>query len=170
MTGRPISELMDITSRHSIHVPLVFLRITHPRLNEPVRVVRDAPRLNYTWGCHLWTGVPFGFTLMSDNDTVPEVRLVLPNITAKYLTAFENVIEPARVEAWLISSANFDLTVNPRTEIGTAHVEWSHPALDLVDTKFSANTLTGRVVMPDLDSEPVPSIRVTADRFPGVAP
>jgi len=170
MTGRPISELMDITSRHSVHVPLVFLRITHPRLNEPVRVVRDAPRLNYTWGGQIWTGVPFGFTLMSDNDTVPEVRLVLPNITAKYLTAFENVIEPARVEAWLISSANFDLTVNPRTEIGTAHVEWSHPALDLVDTKFSASTLTGRVVMPDLDSEPVPSIRVTADRFPGVAP
>lgn len=170
MTGRPISELMGITSRGSIHVPLVFLRITHPRLPEPVRVVRDAPRLSYVWGGETWTAIPFGFTLMSDNDTVPEVKLTLPNITAKYLTAFENVIDPARVEAWLISSANFDLSVNPRTEIGTAHVEWSHPALDLIDTRFSANTLTGRVVMPDLDTEPVPSVRVTADRFPGVAP
>jgi hypothetical protein len=170
MTSRPISEMMEITSRHSVHVPLVFLRITHPRLPEPIRVVRDAPRLNYVWGGETWVGIPFGFVLMADNDTIPEVRLTLPNVTAKYLTAFENVIDPARVEAWLISSANFDLSVNPRTEIGTAHVEWSHPALDLIDLRFDATSLTGRVVMPDLDTEPVPSIRVTADRFPGISP
>lgn len=170
MTSRPISELMDITSRGSIHVPLVFLRMTHPRLPGPVRVVRDAPRIGYVWGGEIWTAIPFGFTIMADNDTVPEVRLTLPNVTSRYLTAFENVIDPPRIETWLISSANFDLTVNPRTEIGTAHVEWSHPALDLIDTQFNANVLTGRVVMPDLDTESVPPIRVTADRFLGMTP
>lgn len=167
---RELSDGFELTERHGVHVHLVFVQIEHPRLSEPIRIVRDAPDLFYVWGGHTWVGMPFGMSIMSDGDGRPETVLRIPNVIGKYREALIALSEPPRVTAWLISSAYFDLTVNPRTEIGTAQIDWSHVPLDLVDVVISPSEISGRVTMPDLAQEPVPFMRVTADRFPGIVP
>lgn len=167
---RELSTGFELTERGGTHVHLVFVMIEHPRLPEPIRVVRDAAGLYYEWAGSTWVAMPFGMSIMSDGDGRPETILRIPNVTGKYREALVNQSEPPRVTAWLISSAYFDITVNPRTTIGTPEIDWSHVPLEMVDVRVTPAEISGRVTMPNLSQEPVPSVRVTADRFPGIVP
>jgi hypothetical protein len=167
---RSVSTEFELTERHGLNVHLVFVEITSDRLPDPIRLVRDAPGLQYVWQGHTWVGAPFGISIMSDGEDRPESVIRIPNTIGRYREAIEDITDPPRVTAWVISSGFFDLTVNPRVELSTPLVDWSHVPLDIVDIQITPSEISGRIAMPDLSQEPVPFVRVTPDRFPGIAP
>lgn len=167
---REVSDEFELTERGGTNVPLVFVMIEHERLTEPLRMVRDAPGLSYIWQGAEWVGLPFGISIMSDGENRPEAVLRIPNVIGKYRETLLSVQAPPRVTAWVTSSAFFDLTVNPRVTVSTPLIDWSHVPLDMTDVSVTPAEISGRISMPDLSQEPVPFIRVTPDRFPGITP
>lgn len=145
---------------------LAFLEIDHPGLAEPIRVVSDWA--DYTWGGLTYTGVIFGFRLLTDTDEPPSARLTVQNVDRRIGKALEGMTERASVALWLLSSADFDLSVNPRVEIGTPAEIYAFRHFELTDVKANAVELSGKVSLRDFAQEPWPSLRATQELLPGL--
>lgn len=145
---------------------LAFLTIEHPGLAEPIRVVSDP--FNYIWGGETYTGVIFEFQLLTDTDEPPSARLTVQNVDRRIGKALEGMNERADLALSILSSADFDLSTDPRTEVGTAAEVYSFSKFELVDVKADAIELSGKVSLRDFAQEPWPSLRATQEVLPGL--
>jgi len=145
---------------------LAFLTIQHSGLAEPVRVVSDWA--DYIWDGHTYTGLIFGFELLTDTDEPPSARLRVQNVDRRIGKALEGATERAQLALSLLSSADFDLSVNPRTEIGTPAEVYAFRHFELTDVKANAIELTGKISLRDFAQEPWPRLRATQELLPGL--
>ena len=76
----------------------------------------------------------------------------------------------ATVSAFAYSSADFDLSVEPRVplDVNDLPTIYSFETFELADVTGNALEITGRITLTDITQEPWPHIRATADRFPGL--
>jgi hypothetical protein len=164
--SRSIPAAADVFAEASGDVWLPFLQIDHPALSEPIRVVSDV--LSYTWGGATWLPYPFALARLTDEDAQPETRLIVQNIDRRLGSALRVLSGRASVSMWLLSSSDFDLTLDPREPLGTPTPLYTFADYDLTDVTIDPIQITGRVTVRDYSTEPWPGIRATQDRFPGL--
>ncbi len=145
---------------------IAFLTISHPGLVEPIRVVSDG--FDYLLGGRLYAGVPFGYRLLTDSETGPRSQLVVQAVDRRVTRALLAAESRAKVTLELHSTAAFDLSQDPRVEIGTATRVYGWDTFDLVNVEGSPAEMSGDIERGDYTVEPWPSIRATQDRLPGL--
>jgi hypothetical protein len=146
-------------------VILVFAEISHPDLAVPIRVVSDTA--SYVWNGNTWLGVMFDFQILTDNEGMPESRVIVPNIDASLGMSLVGLNKPPSVKFWILSSADFNLAVNPRTALAVPDVEYYAEGLFLADVVVDAMQVSARLVSYDYSTEYAFRQRATKDRAPG---
>ncbi|PTV94014.1 uncharacterized protein DUF1833 [Rhodobacter aestuarii] len=168
MTQRilPTGTRQSLEATESVHTILAFVTIEHPNLIEPMRVVADC--MDYLRDGYLWQGLLFGFTLPTDGDEAPSCRLTVPNVDRRIGMALRQLADRATVTLEICSSADFDLSLDPREPKGTVMPVIAPTKWDLVDIDCNVAELTGRLMIRDFSQEPFPSVFATQDRLPGL--
>lgn len=156
------AELEDVASPNAI---LAFLTVTHSRLSEPIRVVSDV--FDYIWAGATYTGMPFDVKLLTDGDGPPETQLRIQNVDRRIGRAIREIAERAQVRLDILSAADFDLSADPRTEIGTPATIYGYRYFELIDVQVNAVEITGRVFLRAYDQEPF-GFSATEARCPGL--
>jgi hypothetical protein len=167
MTDRDI----DAVVREGLDAPetpdalLAFLTITHPGLSEPIRVVSDV--MDYSVGGQTFIGMPFDYQLLSDSESAPQTQIRMQNVDRRIGLALRQIKDRARLRLEIRSSADFNLSVDPRTEIGSSTI-YAFDSFELVDVTVDAAEITGRVMLRDYSQETWPGLRATQSRCPAL--
>jgi hypothetical protein len=74
----------------------------------------------------------------------------------------------AKVRLELRSSADFDLSQDPRVETASTAPIYAFRHFELVNVEGDAAQLVGDVELADYSVEPWPNVRATQDRLPGL--
>lgn len=148
------------------HALIAFLTIEHPALADPIRVVSDV--MSYQVGGLTYEGIPFGIKPLTDNEVGPRTQLIVQNLDRRIGEALRRSEVRASVELVLRSSADFNLSVDPRTEITSTAPIYGFRHFELVNVKGDVLQLVGDVELADFSVEPWPNVRATQDRLPGL--
>lgn len=156
----------DLEREASPSSMLGFLTIEHPSLVEPIRVVSDV--IDYVWGGVTWTGLPFDFAQLSDEESAPTAEIRVQNVDRRIGTTLRALPDRATLRLDILTSADFDLSVEPRQEVGTALPVYSFSNVEMVDVSANAVEVSGRVFLRDPTQEPWPGVFATQSRTPGL--
>lgn len=159
------AQRVVLEAEQSPHALLAFLTITHPGLDEPIRVVSDV--MDYQVDGLLWSGRPFGHQLLTDGEGTARTQLVIQNVDRRIGAALRRATERAKLRLEIRSSGDFDLSVDPRVEVVANPPIYSFLDLYLINVQADALQIVGDVQGADYSVEPFPSVRATQDRFPG---
>lgn len=160
------TQRLVLESEASPHALLAFLTIEHPALATPIRVVSDV--MAYQVGTAIYEGIPFGIKQLTDNEAGPRTQISIQNLDRKIGEALRRSDTRAKVRLDLRSSADFNLSVDPRTEIATTAPIYSFAFFELVNVEGDVAQLVGDVELQDYSVEPWPNVRATQDRLPGL--
>lgn len=144
---------------------IAFLVIEHPSLADPIRVVSDL--FDYVVGGLTYVGMPFGYRLLTDDESAPQTQLRIQNVDRRIGKALLSMRDRAVLTLTIRTSADFNLAADPRTEIASS-VIYGFTRFDLVDVSGDAAEITGRVILRDYSQETWPGIRATQSRCPGL--
>jgi Domain of unknown function (DUF1833) len=150
----------------SVDALLAFLVITHPSLPDPIRVVSDV--MDYVVGVDTFLGLPFEFGILSDVEGPPQTELKMQNVDARIGRALLALNDRAKVTLTIRSSADFNLSQDPRVELGGGSVIYEFRDFDLIDVTGTVGDISGRVMLRDYSQEPWPGQRCTQSRMPGL--
>lgn len=157
----------DLQAQASPNALLGFLTITHRNLVRPIRVVSDP--LDYVVDGDIFIGCPFDFHLLTDEDQPPTTQIRVQNVDRRIGEAIRTVTDRAQIMLEARSTADFDLSVVPRSEIsGGAGVIYGFRHFDLIDVTVTALEITGTVMLRDYSQEPWPGKRAAQSRTPGL--
>jgi len=156
----------SLNSEASEDALLVFAEISHPLLSAPLRIVADV--LPYNWRGSEWSPLMFGLVAPQDDDRPPEARITLPAIDRTIAQALIDLPERARISFWVLTSADFDLSQEPREPLDTPVPLREMLNLDLMDVNGSATEASGRLMLREYTQEPYPGLRATQSRCPGL--
>ena len=145
---------------------LAFLTITHPGLNTPLRVVSDV--MNYLVDGETYIGMPFDYRTLSDSEAAATTEIRIQNVDRKIGDILRKIKARAKLRLEFRSSADFDLSLDPREEFGSGSVIGAFDQFDLVDVSVNAIEITGRVMLRDYSQETWPGTRATQSRCPGL--
>ena len=135
-------------------------------LTTPIRVVND-PK-DHTYGGETYTGFMFDIEILSDTDQPPRAQVSVQNVDRQIGEALRQTTDPIRCTITICPGSEFDQTVDPRTEIGTAAVVYQATDLYLVDVEVDAMYVRGVLMLWDYSQEQWPSVMATQDRMPGL--
>ena len=162
----PVSVQTDLERSASPDALVWFLTITHSNLLEPIRVVSDV--FDYLVDGALYTGIVFDAVPVTDSDQPPSAQLRIQNVDRRIGQALRDARDRAKVEAVARSTADFDLSKDPREPVGVPATIYAFRHFELVDAEVNVAEINGRLMLADYSQEPWPSTRATADRFPGL--
>lgn len=145
---------------------LAFLTVRHPRLVAPIRLVSDV--FDYLRGAERFVGLPFGFRAVTDEESAPATELTMQNVDRRIGAALRSMPDRARVEVELLSSADFDLTRDPREELAPATPIYAMRHFQLVEVTATASRITGTLMLRDYGQEPWPGQSATQSVCPGL--
>lgn len=158
--------------RHSTQAPfadevaLIFCTITHPLISDPIRVVNDT--VDFTYGGSSFIGFPFDITIMSDDDQPPTAKLEFQNVDTAIGLAIQTLRSAPRLKLELLSSQDFNLTVRPRTPIGSPAAEYVADKLFLSNVSVDAMIISAEIVGWDYLQRTWPGRRATQNILPGL--
>lgn len=155
-----------LESPESVDALLAFLTVTHPSLPAPIRVVSDV--LDYVIGGETYLGLPFEFGILTDTEGPPMTELRMQNVDQRVGRALMGLNDRAKVTLEIRTSADFDLSLDPRAEIPGGSVLYRFADFDLIDVTVTASDISGRVMLRDYSQEPWPGQRCTQTRMPGL--
>ena len=167
-----MSRVIDADVKASLEAPesvdalLAFLTITHPALTDPIRVVSDV--MDYVLSGATYLGLPFEFGVLTDGEGPPMTELRMQNVDQRIGRALLALNDRAKVTLEIRSSADFDLSQDPRTETPGGSALYRFADFDLIDVTATASDISGRVMLRDYSQEPWPGQRCTQTRMPGL--
>ncbi len=167
-----MSRIIDADAKAALESPesvdalLAFLVVTHPALPEPIRVVSDV--MDYVQDSQTFLGLPFDARILSDGEGPSQTELRMQNVDARIGRALLGLNDRAKVTLTIRSSADFDLSQNPRTELPGGAALYQFADFDLIDVTGTVGDLSGRVMLRDFSQEPWPGQRCTQSRMPGL--
>jgi|GEM_PF-1949239 len=155
-------------SQYEDEVDLAFLTISHELLADPIRVVWDAK--DFVWNGNTYIGFPFDLVLLSDDDNSPPraAQIQFQNVDSRIGETIRTLPQSPRIQIDLLHSDDFDLTVTPRTPIGTPSSINAGSKLFLSNCKVDVLTVTGDLTGYDFSQIVWPSERATQQTFPGL--
>ena len=155
---------------------LVFVTVSHPTLETPIRLVVDGA--DYVVNGDTFHQSFFELDLLTDTEQPPQARFRFPNVDRTAITLLRRVSGPCRVEFALLPASWFDLTVEPRTVKTGLTVTWSrapagsliYKAASLFLTEITADQsqVEGTLRSWDYRQESWPDKRTTQALTPGV--
>ena len=143
-----------------------FRSATPPLLPQPLGVVSDV--MVSLGGGEWFRGLPFGLGTLSAGEGPPMTELRMQNVDARIGRALLGLNDRAQVSLEIRSSADFDLSQNPRVEIPGGSVIYAFAGFDLIDVTGTVAEISGRVMLRDYSQEPWPGLRATQTRCPGL--
>lgn len=161
----PAAALAALEQQESPEAILAFLTITHEALDSPIRVVSDV--FDYVTGGNTYIGLPFGYRILTDDESAPQTELRVQNTDRRIGQALRRINSPARIDLVIRSSADFNLANDPRTEITSAPI-YAVGHYRLLDVRVGVDEITGRVMLRDYSQEAMPGLRATQSRCPGL--
>lgn len=166
--SRPIDADVKagLEAPESVDALLAFLMIRHPALSEPIRVVSDV--MDYVVDGDRYIGLPFEFGILTDVEGPPQTELRMQNVDLRIGRALLGLNDRAKVTMEIRSSADFDLSLDPREEIPGGSAIYRFADFDLIDVTVTASEISGRVMLRDYSQEPWPGQRCTQSRLPGL--
>ena len=158
----PISPEMrrEMFSPHTGDGLLIFLEITHPNLEENIYVVNNTeeipiqpedggPLRNYL-------PIPFDFTPPSiTEDNITPSTITVDNVSLELTRALRSLNEPPKIN------------IEVRSIISKT-LETTFPKLSLINVQITASSITGELIIADIQGEGYPSLRFTPSFFPGL--
>ncbi len=162
----PVSAASDLYGSETDGFHLVFLTMEHPDLGAPLRIVSDGRDFVLSGGTHI--GFPFDITLLTDTGRPPEARLTIQNVDRRIIELIRRIVDPPCLSFDVIWSDQFDLTANPRTEIGTASKIYSAQRCFLIDIEANVETVSGTIKSWDFTQELWPGTMAVKQSFPGL--
>lgn len=164
----PLSFRNAAESQYNDEVNLAFLTITHPLLSTPIRVVWDSKDFIYNGDTYI--GFPFDLILLSDDDNSPPkaAQIQFQNVDSGIGETIRNLGQSPRIEINLLHSSDFDLTVTPRTQIGTPSTIPAGKHLFLSNCKVDVLTITGDVTGYDFTQRVYPGQRAGQQTLPAL--
>lgn len=152
----------------SKEVDLAFVTIRHPTLDEAIRVVWDTK--DFIFGGDFYIGFPFDIQILSDEEGPPKAQLQIQNIDPRIGDTIRGLTTPATIDLEMVSSSDYDLTADPRTEIdeGATNIFYAFYAARLVNVKVDFLTVTADIVGWDYLQRVWPGKRATQDIFAGL--
>lgn len=169
------ARIIPIVTRHALerarmdHGLLFFTRISHRDLDRDVNLVTDDEP--YSWDGVTWEKGWFELGLLTDSDRPPQTKFSFPNVDQKRMALLEGINGRARIDYWVISTGNFDLSKSPRTVLEGVTVQPVYRALylKLIDVEITPERVSGTLINFDPRGETVPTGSITARLAPGVA-
>lgn len=164
----PILSQKLLEQSQSEHDELIFVAVTHPDLEGTIRLVLDGADYLYEGGT--WAKSAFELTMLTDGDQPPRAKFRFPNVDRVAINRFRRVAGPARVSFQVVTSAYFDLAVEPRTVKPGLTVEPAYRASALFLTEIAADDVMveGTLRSWDYRQESWPDRRTTQALTPGV--
>lgn len=165
-------RVIDADVRAGLEAPetpdalLAFLTITHPGLSDPIRVVSDV--MDYLVDGQTFVGMPFDYRILSDTEAAPGTELRMQNVDRRIGLALRQIKERAKLRLEIRSSADFDLSLDPRAETVSGAAVYAFDQFELVDVSVDGAEITGRVMLRDYAQESWPGIRATQSRCPAL--
>lgn len=156
----------EIDKQESPETILAFLTITHPNLNDAIRVVCDPE--DFILNGETYTGFLFEWGILSDSERPAEARLRVQNVDRIIGNTMRTLVGPPRVKIELIAASEFNLNVSPRTHTGTPSVEYLADKLYLVDVEADALQVSGRLTTLNYTQQMWPAPVATQVRCPGL--
>lgn len=168
---RNVTSVFRLSAEASFadEVDLCFLTISHPTLLEPIRINSDTK--DFIYGGETFTGFPFDFELLTDDEQPPTARLAIQNVDPRIGDTIRSLSAAARLKIELLSSADFNTAVDPRTEIGGSPgttVVYSADKLFLTNVTVDIMTISGTIQGWDYLQRVWPGQRATQASFPGL--
>lgn len=157
---------VELEAENSPDALIAFLTVAHPALASPIRVVSDV--FAYEVDGARYEGFPFGFKLLTDGDGLPRTELRIEAVDRRLSQALRGLTGRAEVALDLRSTADFDLSADPRVAVGPATPIYAFRHFTLRDVAGSASEINGTVSLVDYAVEPWPAIRATEGRAPGL--
>jgi len=162
----PTAIRQDIEAQATPYIPLGFLTITHDNLVTPIRVVSDT--MDYVYESNNYDGVLFGFSIVTDNEESPRAELRLSNVNKKLSKAIRKISGRAKMSLVVLSSRDFNLSVDPRVATGTPDIMYQFDEFELEKISVNAGQVSGSLAIRDFSRESWPSIYATRSRLPGL--
>lgn len=169
MTARevPAALLAELEREASAEAILAFLTIRHPGLREPIRVVSDV--FDYVYGGATYTGLVFGFAVLTDTEEQPYTQLVVQNADRRIGQALLGMNGSAQIAVDVLAASHFDLAQVPRQPVGTPVPSYRFTQFELANVTTDAAEITGRVQLrTDYAQEPWPRIYATQNLLPAL--
>lgn len=161
-----LSIRKELEAQFTPEANLIFLTITHPLMGSTIRVVNDTK--NFIYGGNTFIGFPFDIQILSDDEKPPKAQLAIQNVDSQIGEAIRSLITPPRLKLELLSTLDFNIAVDPRTEIGTAAVAYSFDKGFLTNVKVDFLTVSADIVGWDFMQRVWPAVRATQTLFPGL--
>lgn len=159
------SFLNSMQASNSDDIPILFVTLT----GSPFGVLRlNSDNADYIYNGNLFSGVSLDVQIVSDDDQPPRAQIVFMNINRVVSDDVLGLVDSPVVKIELLSSADFNLAANPRTQIGTPTVEYTADLLRLSNVMADALSVTATLISWDFTSEPYPGITGTQRRLPGL--
>ena len=103
MTERSLSlpAIQQMMAQEASDVFLVYAKVTHPDLPEPIRVVNNTESIDFDG--FTWIGLPFKPLLPSDReDEIPTVTISIDNVDRELVGLLRGIQSPAQFEMGVI--------------------------------------------------------------------
>ena len=162
----PAGDRREIDREESQQVYLTFLTISHPSLADDERVVADGA--DFILGGKTFTGFEFSLPILTDTNRPPVAQLKIQNVSQRIGEVLREIDQPATLKLEVIPASEFNLTVDPRTEIGTAARTYVADQLTLVGVEADPMFITGRLQTRDYSQEQWPGVMASQAAFPGL--
>lgn len=156
-----------IDASNASDFPIIFATFTHASFAQPIRFNSDDA--DYVYGGNTFHGVSLGVQIVSDDDQPPRAQLAIMNVDRVISDALLALVDSPTVKLELLSSSDFNLTVTPRTQIGTPTVQYTADNLRMGNVSADVLQVTADLTtFLDPTSEPWPGITGTQKRLPGL--
>lgn len=135
----------------SADVDCILLDIEHPDLDQPIRVTSDGADIVSNGATYL--RYPFKIELPGDTPDAPLAKLTIANVDRSIGAAIDQITTPPSVTITLVLASNPDMP----------QFQWE--GFEMRNIKRTALDVQADLVLPDLDREPYPNIRVREGNF-----
>jgi len=161
-----LSIRKELEAQFSPEANLIFLTITHALLAQPIRVVNDTK--TFIYGGNTFIGFPFDIQIYSDDEQPPKAQLAIQNIDSTIGDSIRTLTTPPRLKLEMLSTLDFNISVDPRTPIGTPTVMYYFDKAFLTNVKVDFLTVSADIVGWDYLQRVWPGVRATQNLFPGL--
>jgi hypothetical protein len=162
----------------SDEVDLCFLTISHPTLDDDIRVCWDTQ--DYVVSGETYIGFPFDITILSDDENPPTAQLTIQNVDPRIGDSIRQLTSPPRLKIQLLvlteSAPLLDEASNPiLDETGATIYDQPEPTviyeadrLFLINVTVDIMQVTGTIVGWDYLQRVWPGPRAMQAVFPGL--
>lgn len=160
-----------IVNRFQVEDLIVFATLTHPSLEDAIRVCSEPPGIDYSYNGFTYTSIAFALSFLTDEDNPPSGHFSVIDIEGSMGLLFRSVSSPIKAKLeWIHKSEFDDSATSPRSPISTPIVQLTAQELLLENIQGGENMfITGDIAgFGILTTEPWPSIRTVPSKTPAL--